>query len=174
LEVGAGAEVGNWIQMGDSEHDGADVGNESDEEGMLNDCKVLLTRLDHFMSSGEFGDALSGFFASNAEHFDQSKLQPSSEQPIVHHDLYQKYCLLLENLLGHFLEEEGVSADLVVAACEEVGQLGMEFSCVDWIMGSTEFDFFLGIVRDYFGMEQFEVSQDLEQFSYFKDRSCSE
>ena len=61
-----------------------------------------------------------------------------------------------------------MSAELIVAACEEVGQNGLEFSCVDWIMGSTEFEFFLGIVRDYFGMEQFEVSQDLEQFSYFK------
>ena len=173
LEVGAGAEVGNWMEMGDQEHpdDSAIV---TDEQGMLNDCKVLLSRLDLFMSSGEFGDALSGFFASNAQLFDQTRLEAECEQPIVHYDLYQKYCNLLESLLGRFVEEEGVSADMIVAACEEVGQHGLEFSCVDWIMGSTEFEFFLGIVRDYFGMEQFEVSQDLEQFSYFKSQDASD
>ena len=168
LEIGAGAEVGSWMQTGDQEHQDEEPAPLSDEQGMLNDCKVLLSRLDVFMSSGEFGDALSGFFASNIASFDQSKLDADSEQPMAHYQLYQQYCDLLEGLLGQFVQDEGVSAELIVAACEEVGQNGLEFSCVDWIMGSTEFEFFLGIVRDYFGMEQFEVSQDLEQFSYFK------
>ena len=174
LELGASAEVGNWMQMGDQEHEGEAFDAVTDEHGMLNDCKVLLSRLDLFMSSGEFGDELSGFFASNSHVFDMTRLEAESEQPIAHYDLYQKYCDLLEGLLGRFIEEEGVSADLIVAACEEVGQLGLEFSCVDWIMGSTEFAFFLGIVRDYFGMELFEVSHDLEQFSYFKSKEPSD
>ncbi len=89
-------------------------------------------------------------------------------------NMYQKYCDLLENMLGQFVEDEGVSADLIVAACEEVGQAGLEFSCVDWIIGSTEFAFFLGIVRDYFGMETFEVSPDLEQFSCFKGKDAAD
>ena len=173
LEVGAGAEVGNWLEMEKQEQQ-SDAVIVSDEQGMLNDCKVLLSRLDMFMASGEFGDSLSGFFASNAELFDQTRLDAESEQPIVHYDLYQKYCDLLESLLGQFVEEEGVSADLIVAACEEVGQHGLEFSCVDWIMGSTEFEFFLGIVRDFFGMEKFEVSQDLEQFSFFKSKDAGD
>ena len=173
LDVSAGAEVGSWMQM-DQEHEDDASNSFTDEQGMLNDCKVLLSRLDIFMSSGEFGDSLSGFFASNAALFDQTRLEAGSEQPIIHYDLYQKYCDLLESLLGQFVEEECISADLIVAACEEVGQHGLEFSCVDWIMGSTEFEFFLGIVRDYFGIEKFEVSQDLEQFSYFKKDYCEE
>jgi hypothetical protein len=174
LEIGAGAEVGNWMEQGDQEHEGDATAAVTDEQGMLNDCKVLLSRLDLFMSSGEFGDALSGFFASNSDAFDLTRLEAECEQPIVHYDLYQKYCNLLEGLLERFVEDEGISADLIVAACEEVGQNGLEFSCVDWIMGSTEFEFFLGIVRDFFGMEQFEVSQDLEQFSYFKSEDSGD
>lgn len=173
LEVSAGAELGSWMQM-DQEHEDDTSNSFTEDQGMLNDCKVLLSRLDIFMSSGEFGDTLSGFFASNAASFDQTRLEAGNEQPIIHHDLYQKYCDLLESLLAQFVEEEGVSADLIVAACDEVGQQGLEFSCVDWIMGSTEFEFFLGIVRDYFGIEQFEVSPDLEQFSYFKKGSSDE
>ena len=168
--AGTAAQVGDWVQMAEEEHEGEAAEFVSEEQGMLSDCKVLLSRLDLYMSSGEFGDALSGFFKSNTDAFDQSRLSAESEQPMAHYDLYQKYCGLLESLLGQFVEDEGVSADMIVAACEEVGHHGLEYSCVDWIIGSTEFEFFLGIVRDYFGMEKFEVSGDLEQFSYFKDK----
>jgi len=94
LEGGAGLEVGSWLQMAEQERECDAAADMSDEQGMLNDCKVLLSRLDLFMSSGEFGDALSGFFASNADSFDQSRLEAESEQPMAHYDMYARASFL--------------------------------------------------------------------------------
>ncbi len=59
---------------------------------------------------------------------------------------------MLDKLLEKFIADEGVDAEMILQACEIVGDAGIEYSCIDWILGSTEFSFFLAIAKVFYNV----------------------
>ena len=53
------------------------------DEEILREAETLLSRLEAFMASGKFSDAIRHFFEENAQHFNKEALDPSKEQPIM-------------------------------------------------------------------------------------------
>lgn len=116
----------------------------------------IVSLLEDFFAEPTFTTAVSDFAAQHAASL--GSLSAHSEQPLHAHALYQEYTAMVEDLLSDFLARHGLTNEAVLAAAQHADR--SVNTCVDYLLASTEYDAFIGLMADFNGMSQWDVEAD--------------
>ncbi len=122
-----------------------------------------MFRFQDFCSLPEFTGVVGDFLAASADKF-SSDLSMDAEQPLEYYGIFEEYQRLIEGAVEAFLQREGTTAEAlfeVVRGCQTRWECGA-VTCVDYLVASTEYPHFLGLVADFKALEQWGGDAETE------------
>lgn len=146
--------------------------SESEAVAQSSSQQGLLEKIEDFCSRPDFTESIATFSAEHAhefatgpvegEHPVRASLAPLrdarprqsaltlSSTPCLQlrwHELYLQYTSLIEGQLETFLKEEGVPVAALLSAAS--GETDGSYTCIDYLVASTEYDAFLQLMGDF-------------------------
>jgi hypothetical protein len=109
----------------------------------------IVADLEEFFNSNQkLTSHIGDFFAESAGKLIIQDLD--EEQSLENHQIYLRYCEIIENGLDEFLSERKVTTDVFVDACREAREAGdTSTASLDYLLASTEYTTFLRLAQDF-------------------------
>ena len=119
-------------------------------------------KFEAFGSSPEFTTPIQNFMFENCSKLEIAK--QSGEQSLNNYSLFQKYSELMDKTLNLFLEDEKLSPDKFILACQFAKEENLPCSFLDYVLSSMEYDEFYNLMLDYKLMGEKDLKDDYELF----------
>ncbi|KAG5492867.1 hypothetical protein JKF63_01447 [Porcisia hertigi] len=149
-----------------------------DAHALLPDAKIraLLDELDAFFSKGSNTDRLRQFIEENDDTFSlvtsEDKLNTNTEASLRLYQLFQKYAVLVENIIEDFVatkktRDEALLRSLASAIQDEWKSPNTAYRCVctSYIVASMDYNDFLELAEDLYSMTHYQMFIDEEDDS---------
>lgn len=108
----------------------------------------ILQKLEDFFSDPALTSSISDFASSHAAEI--VPLALDAEHPLRYHELYLQYTAMIEQRLEAFLVEESSSVEqLVNLVASTPPDERVKFTCIDYLIASTEYAKFLELMFDF-------------------------
>ena len=115
-------------------------------------------KFEAFGSSPEFTSPIQKFMFDNCSKLEIAK--QSGEQSLNNYSLFQKYSELMDKTLNLFLEDEKLSPDKFILACQFAKEENLPCSFLDYVLSSIEYEDFYNLMIDYKKMSNKEIQND--------------
>ena len=119
-------------------------------------------KFEAFGSSPEFTTPIQNFMFENCSKLEIAK--QSGEQSLNNYSLFQKYSELMDKTLNLFLEDEKLSPDKFILACQFAKEENLPCSFLDYVLSSMEYDEFYNLMLDYKLMGEKDLKDDYDLF----------
>ena len=119
-------------------------------------------KFESFGSSPDFTTPIQNFLFENCSKLEIAK--KSGEQSLSNYSLFQKYSELMDKTLNLFLENEKLSPEKFIVACQFAKEENLPCSFLDYVLSSLEYEDFYNLMLDYKFMGEKDLKDDYELF----------
>ena len=125
-------------------------------------------KFEAFGSSPEFTTPIQKFMFENCSKLEIAK--QSGEQSLNNYSLFQKYSELMDKTLNLFLEDEKLSPDKFILACQFAKEENLPCSFLDYVLSSIEYEDFYHLMLDYKLMGEKDLNENKDDFFMEDDK----
>jgi hypothetical protein len=125
-------------------------------------------KFEAFGSSPEFTTPIQNFMFENCSKLEIAK--QSGEQSLNNYSLFQKYSELMDKTLNLFLEDEKLSPDKFILACQFAKEENLPCSFLDYVLSSMEYEDFYNLMLDYKLMGEKDLNDNKDDFFMEDDK----
>ena len=125
-------------------------------------------KFEAFGSSPEFTTPIQNFMFENCSKLEIAK--QSGEQSLNNYSLFQKYSELMDKTLNLFLEDEKLSPDKFILACQFAKEENLPCSFLDYVLSSIEYEDFYHLMLDYKLMGEKDLNENKDDFFMEDDK----
>ena len=125
-------------------------------------------KFEAFGSSPEFTTPIQNFMFENCSKLEIAK--QSGEQSLNNYSLFQKYSELMDKTLNLFLEDEKLSPDKFILACQFAKEENLPCSFLDYVLSSIEYEDFYHLMLDYKLMGEKDLNDNKDDFFMEDDK----
>ena len=115
--------------------------------------KSVMEQLeDFFLDNPQMTTAIGDFFTTNLASVSADLIRDvQEEQSVELHEMYLRYCDLIERALERFLEKRNISNEMFLEACTETHNQGnsMCHASLDYLMATIEYSAFVKLAQDF-------------------------
>ena len=119
-------------------------------------------KFESFGSSPNFTTPIQNFLFENCSKLEIAK--KSGEQSLSNYSLFQKYSELMDKTLNLFLEDQNLTPEKFVFACQFAKEENLPCSFLDYVLSSLEYEDFYNLMLDYKFMGEKDLKDDYELF----------
>ena len=119
-------------------------------------------KFESFGSSPDFTTPIQNFLFENCSKLEIAK--KSGEQSLSNYSLFQKYSELMDKTLNLFLEDQNLTPEKFVFACQFAKEENLPCSFLDYVLSSLEYEDFYNLMLDYKFMGEKDLKDDYELF----------
>ena len=129
-------------------------------------------KFEAFGSSPEFTTPIQKFMFDNCSKLEIAK--QSGEQSLNNYSLFQKYSELMDKTLNLFLEDEKLSPDKFILACQFAKEENLPCSFLDYVLSSIEYEDFYHLMLDYKLMVEKDLNENKDDLFMEDDKKEKE
>ena len=129
-------------------------------------------KFEAFGSSPEFTTPIQKFMFNNCSKLEIAK--QSGEQSLNNYSLFQKYSELMDKTLNLFLENEKLSPEKFIVACQFAKEENLPCSFLDYVLSSIEYEDFYHLMLDYKLMVEKDLNENKDDLFMEDDKKEKE
>ena len=129
-------------------------------------------KFEAFGSSPEFTTPIQNFMFENCSKLEIAK--QSGEQSLNNYSLFQKYSELMDKTLNLFLENEKLSPEKFIVACQFAKEENLPCSFLDYVLSSIEYEDFYNLMLDYKLMVEKDLNENKDDLFMEDDKKEKE